>query len=105
MIILKNVSKEYKDFLAVDNLNLEVEDGNIVALVGPNGAGKSSTINMLIGTSVISEGEISINGLSVERDLDKIKRQIGYVSDDENKFLKLKAIEYLNFVCDMYDIS
>lgn len=105
MIILKNVSKKYKDFLAVDNLNLEVEDGNIVALVGPNGAGKSSTINMLIGTSVISEGEISINGLSVERDLDKIKRQIGYVSDDENKFLKLKAIEYLNFVCDMYDIS
>ena len=105
MIILKNVSKKYKDFLAVDNLNIEVEDGNIVALVGPNGAGKSSTINMLIGTSIISEGEISINGLSVERDLDKIKRQIGYVSDDENKFLKLKAIEYLNFVCDMYDIS
>ena len=105
MIILKDVSKKYKEFLAVDNLNIEIEDGDIVALVGPNGAGKSSTINMMIGTSIISEGEISINGMSVDSDLDKIKRQIGYVSDDENKFLKLKAIEYLNFVCDMYDIS
>ena len=105
MIYIKNLQKRYKDFFAVDNLNMEIQDGSIVALVGPNGAGKSSTINMIIGVSEITEGNISINGLSVKEDLDSIKRQIGYVSDDENKFLKLKPIEYLNFVADMYDVS
>ncbi|MDS0527556.1 ABC transporter ATP-binding protein [Clostridium sp. SHJSY1] len=105
MISMENVSKKYKDFKAVDNLDIKIEDGNIVALVGPNGAGKSTTINMLIGTIDMTEGSININGLSVEENSIDIKKQIGYVSDDENKFLKLKAIEYLNFVADMYGIS
>jgi len=105
MIVLKNVSKKYKEFLAVNKLNIEIKDGDIVALVGPNGAGKSSTIDMIIGINIISEGEIFIDGMSVKKDLEKIKRKIGYVSDDEKKFLKLKAIEYLNFVADMYDVS
>lgn len=58
MIVLKNVSKKYKEFLAVNKLNIEIKDGDIVALVGPNGAGKSSTIDMIIGINIISEGKI-----------------------------------------------
>lgn len=104
MISINNVTKKYGDFKAVDNLNLTINDGDVVALVGPNGAGKSSTINMILGINEITEGDININGFSVEEDSIERKKQIGYVSDDENKFLKLKAIEYLNFVADMYDI-
>lgn len=105
MISINNVTKKYGDFKAVDNLNLTINDGDVVALVGPNGAGKSSTINMILGINEITEGDININGFSVEEDSSERKKQIGYVSDDENKFLKLKAIEYLNFVSDMYGIS
>ena len=105
MISINNVTKKYGDFKAVDNLNLTINDGDVVALVGPNGAGKSSTINMILGINEITEGDININGFSLEEDSIERKKQIGYVSDDENKFLKLKAIEYLNFVSDMYGIS
>lgn len=68
MIVLKNVSKKYKEFLAVNKLNIEIKDGDIVALVGTNGAGKSSTIDMIIGINIISEGEIFIDGMSVKED-------------------------------------
>lgn len=104
MINIENISKKYKDFNAVDKLNIKIKDGSIVALVGPNGAGKTTTINMLIGIITMSEGNIFINGISVKENIMAIKKQIGYVSDDENKFLSLKAIEYLNFVADMYKI-
>jgi ABC-2 type transport system ATP-binding protein len=105
MISIENVSKKYKEFKAVDNLNIKIDDGSVTALVGPNGAGKSTTINMIIGTKDITEGNVGINGFYVKESLIDIKKQIGYVSDDENKFLKLKAIEYLNFVSDMYGVS
>ncbi|QAA34354.1 ABC transporter ATP-binding protein [Clostridium manihotivorum] len=105
MICIKNVSKRYKDFTAVDNLNIEIKDGSILGLVGPNGAGKTTTISMLIGIKDPSEGSISINGKTIKDSAMEVKRQIGYVSDDENKFLSLKAIEYLNFVADMYKVS
>lgn len=104
MINIENVSKKYKNFNAVDKLNIKIKDGSIVALVGPNGAGKTTTINMLIGIITMSEGNILINGISVKENIMAIKKQIGYVSDDENKFLSLRAIEYLNFVADMYKI-
>ncbi|MBK1810726.1 ABC transporter ATP-binding protein [Clostridium sp. YIM B02505] len=105
MICIENVSKKYKDFTAVDKLNIEIKDGSIVGLIGPNGAGKTTTISMLIGIIDPSEGSIIINGSSIKDKPMEIKKQIGYVSDDENKFLSLKAIEYLNFVADMYKVS
>jgi ABC-2 type transport system ATP-binding protein len=105
MISIKNVSKTYKDFTAVDNLNIEIKDGSILGLVGPNGAGKTTTISMIIGIKDPSEGSISINGKTIKDNTMEVKKQIGYVSDDENKFLSLRAIEYLNFVADMYKVS
>lgn len=105
MICIENVSKRYKEFLAVDKLNIEIKDGSIVGLIGPNGAGKTTTISMITGIKDMSEGNIIINGNSIKEKPMEIKRQIGYVSDDENKFLSLKALEYLNFVADMYGVS
>lgn len=104
MISIKNVSKKYKDFTAVDNLNIEIEDGNIIGLIGPNGAGKTTTISMITGIIDVTEGNIIVNNKSVKEKPIEIKKEIGYVSDDENQLLSLKAIEYLNFVSDMYKV-
>lgn len=105
MISIENVTKKYKDFTAVDNLNIKIKDGSIVGLIGPNGAGKTTTISMIIGILDASEGNIIINGNSIKDKPIDVKKQIGYVSDDENQLLSLKAIEYLNFVADMYKVS
>lgn len=105
MISIEHVSKKYQDFKAVDDINVNIKDGSVVALIGPNGAGKTTTISMIIGLIDMTEGNIIVNGNSVKQDLLDIKKQIGYVSDDQNKFLSLKAIEYLNFVADMYRVT
>ncbi|MCI1476943.1 MAG: ABC transporter ATP-binding protein [Clostridium beijerinckii] len=105
MISIENVSKKYKNFTAINNLNLKISNSSIIGLIGPNGAGKTTTISMLIGLLDVSEGDIIINDISIkDRPID-VKKQIGYVSDDENQLLCLKAIEYLNFVSDMYKVS
>lgn len=104
MISIKNVYKKYKDFIAIDDLSIEIEDGNIIGLIGPNGAGKTTTISMLTGIIDLTDGEIIINNKSIKKEPIEIKREVGYVSDDENQLLSLKAIEYLNFVADMYNV-
>jgi len=105
MISIKNVTKEYVEGVkAVDNLNLEIKDGEIFGFIGPNGAGKSTTIKMITGITDFEHGEITINGISILDDL-KAKLQFGYVSDSPDMFLKLKGIEYLNFLGDIYNID
>ena len=105
MIEIKNVSKSYiKNNKVIDNLNLKVEDGKIFGFLGPNGAGKTTTIKMLTGIIEIDEGDILIDGNSIIKNPIEAKERIGYVSDNPDMFLKLKGIEYLNFVADMYQV-
>lgn len=104
MIYIENVTKRYKNFTAVDDLNIKIEEGKIIGLIGPNGAGKTTTISMMIGLTDITQGDITINNISIKEKPIDVKKQIGYVSDDENQLLSLKAIEYLNFVADMYKV-
>ena len=105
MISIKNVTKEYVEGVkAVDNLNLEIKDGEIFGFIGPHGAGKSTTIKMITGITDFEQGEITINGISILDDI-KAKLQFGYVSDSPDMFLKLKGIEYLNFLGDIYNID
>ncbi|MEF9953583.1 MAG: ABC transporter ATP-binding protein, partial [Clostridium sp.] len=94
-----------KNYVAVNNLDLSIESGCIVGLIGPNGAGKTTIINMLMGIIEPTEGCITINNLNIINSPYEVKMLLGYVSDDENKFLSLKALEYLNFVSDMYELS
>lgn len=105
MINLVDVSKVYKDVKAISDLTINISKGKIIGLIGPNGAGKSTTIGMIIGSIDPTSGEIVVNGESIKGNINKIKMQIGYVSDDENQTLGLKAIEYLNFIADMYKVS
>lgn len=105
MILLKNVTKTFGTFTAVNNLNIEMNSGNVIGLIGPNGAGKTSTINMIVGLSKPTTGSIEMFGKKMNEDSIDIKQYIGYVSDNSNRFLKLKGIEYLNFIADIYKIS
>lgn len=107
MIEIKNVSKNYnkKDSVkAVDSLSLTVNNGEIFGFLGPNGAGKTTAIKMLTGILSPDEGDLFLDGLSiVERPL-AAKRTFAFVPDNPENFSRLKAIEYLNFIGDVYKI-
>lgn len=106
MITIDNVTKSYNGtYKAVDNLNLEIENGEIFGLLGPNGAGKTTTIKMITGIIASTNGKIKINGIDINKDPIKAKKQFGYVPDSPDMFLRLTGIEYLNFMADIYGVS
>lgn len=106
MIELINVTKSYNGKTkAVDNLNLTIPDGEIFGFLGPNGAGKTTTIKMITGIIKLGNGKISINGIDIKEDPIKAKKQFGFVPDNPDMFLRLKGIEYLNFMADIYDVG
>ena len=106
MISINNITKSYNgNYKAVDNLNLEIKDGEIYGLLGPNGAGKTTTIKMITGIIAPTNGNIEINNIDINKDPIKAKEQFGYVPDSPDMFLRLTGIEYLNFMADVYGIS
>jgi len=106
MILIKDVCKSYdKKNKTIKDLNLKIEDGEIFGFLGPNGAGKSTTIKMMTGVLDIDEGDILINGNSIKSNPIEAKKCFGYVPDNPDMFLKLKGIEYLNFMADMYEVE
>jgi len=106
VIEIKNVTKVFgKDFKAVDNLDLMINEGVIYGFLGPNGAGKTTTLKMLTGILRPDEGEITINGVDIDKEPTLAKTQFGFVSDNPDLFLKLKGIEYLNFVGTVYNMN
>lgn len=106
MIELTNVNKTYGSTVkAVDNLSLVIPDGEIFGFLGPNGAGKTTTIKLIAGILNADSGSIRVNGKDTQQQALEVKKQIGFVPDTPNMFLRLKGIEYLNFMADMYDVS
>lgn len=106
MIEIKNVTKIYSGTKkAVDQLTLHVPTGEIIGFIGPNGAGKTTTIKMITGVLQPDEGEILINGKNIVTEPLAAKKEIGIVPDNADIFLRLKGIEYLNFMGDMYEVS
>ena len=106
MIEIKNVSKSYvKGKKSVDSLNLDIKNGEIFGFLGPNGAGKTTTIRMITGILDIDEGDILIDGESIKTNSLQAKKNFGFVPDSPDMFLKLKGIEYLNFMADIYEVS
>lgn len=105
MIELINVNKSYNGKnKAVDNLNFTINSGEIFGFLGPNGAGKSTTIKMITGIIKSDSGSIKVDGLDIEKNPLEVKKKIGYVPDSPDMFLRLKGIEYLNFISDIYDV-
>lgn len=105
MITLSKVSKTYSGKVkAVDEIDLEIRDGEIFGFLGPNGAGKTTTIKMMTGILTPDNGSIQISGHDIVQDPLAAKRSFGYVPDDPNIFPRLKAIEYLRFMGDLYQV-
>ncbi|MEF9962635.1 MAG: ABC transporter ATP-binding protein [Erysipelotrichaceae bacterium] len=106
MITLKNVTKTYGGTTkAVDNISLTIETGEIVGFIGPNGAGKTTTIKMITGVLNPDEGTITINGKDIVSNPIEAKKEFGLVPDNADIFLRLKGIEYLNFIGDIYQVE
>ena len=104
MLELHGVSKTFGDYKAVDDLSFTVEDGEIVGFVGPNGAGKTTTMKMHTGILQPDCGVINVNGFDMKKDPIKAKEVIGYIADSPDMFLRLKGIEFLNFIADIYKV-
>ena len=103
MIEIKNVTKKYGNKKAVDNVSFNVEDGDIFAFIGHNGAGKTTLIKSIVGIHDFDEGDILIDGISIKDNPVECKKKMAYVPDNPETYEHMKAIDYINFICDMYE--
>lgn len=101
MIEVKNVTKKYGDFYAVRNINFEIKDGEIVGFLGRNGAGKSTTMNMITGFIEPTEGEIIVDGYSIDENPKKVKSQIGYMPEGTPLYYDLTVKEFISYMADL----
>lgn len=105
MVEIKNLSKSYGDKKVVDNLSLNINDGEIYGFIGHNGAGKTTTIKCVIGILSFEEGNIYIDGLSIKDKPLECKRKIAYIPDNPDLYNYMTGIEYLNFIGDVFKVS
>ena len=101
MIKVQNVTKKYNKFLAVDNINFEIADGEVVGFLGPNGAGKSTTMNMITGFIEPTSGEIIVNGYDINQKSKQAKKQIGYMPENVPLYLELTVKEFVSYMADL----
>lgn len=104
MINIKNVTKFYGDKKVLDKVTFSVEQGEIFAFIGHNGAGKTTLIKAICGILDFEDGSITIDGESIKDEPIKCKKKMAYVPDDPELYEDMKAISYINFVCDMYEV-
>lgn len=105
MIEIKNVTKKYGSKKAVDNVSFVVNDGDIFAFIGHNGAGKTTLIKSMVGIHDFDSGDVLIDGISIKDNPVECKRLMAYVPDNPETYEHMKAIDYINFICDMYDVD
>lgn len=105
MIEIKNVVKKYGDKKALDNVSFTVNDGDIFAFIGHNGAGKTTLIKSIVGIHDFDSGDIIIDGISIKDNPVECKKLMAYVPDNPETYEHMKAIDYINFICDMYDVD
>ena len=98
----KNLTKEFDKKKAVDNLNIEIKKGEIFGFLGPNGSGKSTTIKLLCGLIAPTSGDAIVNGYSILREGEQIKKEIGYMSQKFSLYEDLTSIHNMEFYSDIY---
>ncbi len=103
MIEIKNVTKKYGDKTAINNINFDIKDGEIFGFIGHNGAGKTTMIKSLVGILDFEDGDIFINNKSIKKDPIACKLQMAYVPDNPDLYENMTAIDFINFICDMYE--
>ncbi len=106
MIEIKNVSKTYTGTKkALDDISFDVKNGEIFGFIGHNGAGKTTMIKSIVGILDFESGDILINNKSIKSNPIECKMEIAYVPDNPDMYENMRAIDFINFVCDMYNIS
>ncbi len=95
------LSKTYKTKV-LDNINLSIQSGEIIGYIGPNGAGKSTTIKILTGIIPDFEGDATVLGMDIRKDVIEVKRKIGYIPENASLYDTLTPMEYLNFIGQLY---
>ncbi|OWZ82914.1 ABC transporter ATP-binding protein [Natranaerobius trueperi] len=105
MIKVINLKKNYGTFTAVNNINFEVEPGEIFGFLGPNGAGKTTTINMLTGLLQQTSGKIYLDGMEFHTNSREVKKVFGYAPDDPALYEKLSLNEFLDFIINIYELD
>ena len=106
MIEIKNVSKTYDGKKKVlKDVSFKIEDGEIFAFIGHNGAGKTTMIKSIIGILDFEEGDILINNKSIKDNPVECKKIMAYVPDNPDLYENMKAIDFINFICDMYEVD
>lgn len=104
MIEIKNVSKTYNgEKKALNQISFDIKDGEIFGFIGHNGAGKTTMIKSLVGILDFESGDILINNKSIKKDPIGCKLEMAYVPDNPDLYENMSAIDFINFVCDMYD--
>lgn len=105
MLDIKNLTKQYGEKKAVDNLSLHINNGEIYGFIGHNGAGKTTTIKACCGILDFEEGEIHIDGISVKDNPIECKKKIAYIPDNPDLYEFMTGIKYLSFIADIFGIS
>lgn len=106
MLQIKNLTKQYKGGkVAVSNLSLDIQAGDIYGFIGHNGAGKTTTIKAVVGIIDFDEGEIRIDGESIRNNPINCKKKIAYIPDNPDLYEHLTGIQYLNFIGDIFEVS
>jgi ABC-2 type transport system ATP-binding protein len=101
-IVIQDVTKFYGSQKALDNVSFEVKTGEIVGFLGPNGAGKSTLMKIITGFIPASSGSVTVNGIPVESDNLEVKKQIGYLPENNPLYPEMYVREYLGFVASIY---
>ena len=101
MIQVENITKRYGSFTAVENINFEIEEGEIVGFLGPNGAGKSTTMNMITGFIEPTSGKIIVDGYDISKKPRKAKRQIGYMPEGVPLYSDLTVKEFVTYMAEL----
>ena len=107
MLSVKNLSKTYRNsnVKAIEDVNLEIEDGDIFGFIGPNGAGKSTTIKCIVGIHDYDEGSIVFNGLNLKDDPLTFKSRLAYVPDNPDVYEFMTGIAYLDFIANIFKVG
>ncbi len=105
MIEIRNLTKRYGSFVAVDDISFDVERGKILGFLGPNGAGKTTTMRIVTGFMPATKGTAVVAGYDVAKDPIEVKRRIGYLPETPPLYVDMTVEEYLNFAARIKQID
>ena len=105
MLKIENLSKSYGEKLAVNNVSLEISEGEIFAFIGHNGAGKTTTIKCAVGILSFDEGRVTLNGINLLDNPLEFKKMVAYIPDNPDLYNALTGIQYLEFVSEVYKLD